>query len=52
MTEGQSVQKHLSHFQKIFTDLLNVGKKIEEKTKMLVLLTSLLPSYEFLVTAF
>ena len=51
MTEGQSMQEHLNHFQKIFTDLFSVGEKVEEKTRALVLLKSLLSSYEFFVTA-
>ena len=51
MTEGQSVQEHLSHFQKILTDLLSVGENVEEKTRALVLLASLPSSYESLVTA-
>ena len=51
MTEGQSVQEHLSHFQKILTDLLSIDENVEEKTRVLVLLASLPPSYEFLVTA-
>ena len=51
MTEGQSVQEHLSHFQKILTNLLSVGEKVEEKARALVLLASLPLSYEFLVTA-
>ena len=46
------MQKHLSHFQKIRTDLLNIGEKVEEKTRALVLLALLLPSYESLVTTF
>ena len=50
MTEGQSVQEHLSHFQKILTDFLSVGEKAEEKIRVLVLLASLPPSYESLVT--
>ena len=45
------MQEHLNHFQKIFTDLLNVGEKIEEKIRALVLLASLSPLYESLVTA-
>ena len=47
MDEGQSVQEHLSHFQNILIDLLNVGEKVEEKTTVLVLLASLLSSYVF-----
>ena len=50
MTEGQSVQAHLSHFQKILTNLLSVGENVEEKTKALVLLASLPPSYESLMS--
>ena len=46
-----SVQEHLSHFQKILTNLLSIGEKVEKKIRVLVLLPSLLPSYEFLVTA-
>ena len=41
MIEGQSVQKHLSHFYKILTDLISVGEKVEEKIRMLVLLALL-----------
>ena len=40
MTEGQSVQEHLSRFQKILIDLFNIGENIKEKTRVLVLLTS------------
>ena len=50
MIEGQSVQEHLSHFQKILTNLLSIGEKVEEKIRVLVLL-ALLPPYESLVTA-
>lgn len=51
MDEGQSVWEHLSNFQKILTDLLSIGEKVKEKTRTLVLLASLPPSYESLVTA-
>ena len=51
MIKKQSKQEHLSHFQKILTDLLSIGEKIEVKTRTLVLLASLPPSCEFLVTA-
>ena len=44
------MQKHLSHFKKILTDLSSIGKKVEEKTRTLVLLVSLSSSYESLVT--
>ena len=49
--ERQSVQEHLSHFQKILTNLLSIGEKVEEKIRMLILLASLSPSYESLMTA-
>ena len=45
------MQEHLSHFQKILTDLLSIGENIEEKTRVLVLLASLPPLYETLVTS-
>ena len=51
MTEGQNVQEHLSNFQRILTDLLSVGEKVEEKTRALVLLSSLPHSFDSLVTA-
>ena len=44
------MQEYLSHFQKILTDFLSVGEKVEEKTRALVLLASLPPSYKSLVT--
>ena len=45
------MQEYLSYFQKILTDLLNVGEKVEEKTIALVLLASVSSSYESLMTA-
>ena len=50
MIERQSIQEHLSHFQKILIDLLSIGEKVEEKIWMLVLLVSFFPSYKSLVT--
>ena len=44
MAEGQSVQEHLTYFQKILTDLLNIGENVEEKIRVLILLASLSPS--------
>ena len=44
------MQKHLSNFQKILIDFFSVGKKIQKKIKVLILLSSLLPSFESLVT--
>ena len=49
MDERQNVQEHLSYFQKILIDLLSVGEKVEEKTKALILLASLPPSYKSLM---
>ena len=43
------MQGHLSHFQKILTDLLSIGEKVDEKIRMLVLLASLSLSYKSLV---
>ena len=51
MDKRQSVQEYLNHFQKILIILLNVGEKVEEKIRALVMLASLSPSYESLVTA-
>ena len=42
--------EHLSNLQKILTDLLHFGEKVEEKIKTLVLLLLLPPSFESLVT--
>ena len=51
IAEGQSMQEHLSYFQKILTDLLSISENVEEKTRALVLLASLFSSFESLVTA-
>ena len=45
------MQEYLSNFQKILTDFLSVGEKVKEKTRVLVLLSSLFFSFESLVTA-
>ena len=50
MNERQSILEHLSNFQKILTNLLNVGEKVEEKIRTLVLLSSLPSSFESLMT--
>ena len=44
------MQEYLSHFQNILTNFFSIGEKVEEKTRALILLASLLPSYESLVT--
>ena len=46
------MQKHLSNFQKILTNLLSTSEKVEEKTRELIFLSSLLLFFESLVTAF
>ena len=51
MSDGQNMQEYLSNFQKILTDLFSITEKVEEKTRTLVLLSSLLSSFEFLVTS-
>ena len=45
------MQEHFIYFQKILTDLLSIDKKVEEKIRVLVLLASLPPLCESLVTA-
>ena len=35
------MQEHLSYFQKILTDLLSIGEKVEEKIRVLVLIALL-----------
>ena len=44
------MQKYLSNFEKILVDLLSIGKKIGEKIRALVLLSSLSSFFESLVT--
>ena len=50
MKEGTPIHEHLSIFNKIISDLLNLDVKLEDEDKALLLLTSLPPSYEHLVT--
>lgn len=49
ISKGQSIQEYLSNLQRILTNLLSDGEKVE-KTKVLDLLSSLLSSFESLVT--
>ena len=44
------MQEHFSNFQKILTNLLRVCEKVEEKIRILILLSSLSPSFDSLVT--
>ena len=46
------MQEYLSNFQKIHTNFFSIGEKVEEKTRALVLLASLLPFFESLMSAF
>ena len=50
MKEGAPIHEHLSIFNTIISDLLCVGENLQEDDKALLLLTSLPPAYEHLVT--
>ena len=50
MKEGAPIHEHLSVFNTIISDLLCVDQKLQKDDKALLLLTSLPPSYEHLVT--
>lgn len=50
MAEGSRLTKHLNEFNRIMTQLLSVEVKIEAEEKALLMLSSLPPSYENLVT--
>src|SRR5436189_5522003 len=50
MTEGTPILQHLNDFNKIVSDLLALEVKMEEEDKALILLSSLPPSYDHLVT--
>lgn len=45
------MHEHLNNFQKILTDLLNIGKKVEKKTRTLVLFSLLFPFFGSLMAA-
>ena len=51
MNEGESVQEHLSNFQKILMNLFSIGEKVKKKIKALVLLSSLFSLFESLTIA-
>ena len=50
MHEGGGIVVHIQEFDQISTDLLNLGVKMDEKDKSLLLLCLLLFSYDLLVT--
>ncbi|KAL5575291.1 hypothetical protein UlMin_016990 [Ulmus minor] len=49
ITEGRDLQGHIDEFNKLVIDLENIGVEYEDEDKALVLLYSLLRSYETLV---
>ena len=51
MKEGIKVLEHLNFFNKIISELLIVDVKINEKNKTLILLNSLLESYDRIAAA-
>ena len=50
MQEGLNLAQHINIFNQIITDLIRVDVKIEDEDKTIILLCSLPPSYEHLVT--
>ncbi|XP_077221004.1 uncharacterized protein LOC143854779 [Tasmannia lanceolata] len=50
MKEGTEVMDHLNAYNKIICQLSNIDVEIDDEDKALILLTSLPPSYEYLVT--
>jgi len=50
MKEGTTVLEHLNFFNKVINQLLAVDVKIDEEDKALILLSSLLESYDHIVT--
>ena len=50
MNEGTAVLEHLNFFKKVISELLTVDAKIDEKSKALILLSSLSQSYDHIVT--
>ena len=50
MQEGGNVVDHIQQFDQMWNELLNVGVKFEEEDKSLLLLCSLPPSFDALVT--
>src|SRR3954466_12876034 len=50
MAEGMPILQHLNAFNKIVSDLLVLEVKLQEEDKALILLSSLPPSYDHLMT--
>ena len=50
MKEGTAVLEHLNFFNKVISELLAVDVKIDEQDKALILLHSLLESYDHIIT--
>src|SRR3954467_14251915 len=50
MAEGTPILQHMNAFNKIVSNLLALEVKLEEEDKALILLSSLLPSYDHLIT--
>ena len=50
MQEGENVVDHIQQFDQMCIELLNVGVKFEEEDKSLLLLCSLQPSFDALMT--
>jgi hypothetical protein len=50
MEENIDILEHLNKFNMLNSQLLNFGVKIEEKNKVIVMLASLPPLYDHLVT--
>ncbi|KAL1187723.1 Retrovirus-related Pol polyprotein from transposon TNT 1-94 [Cardamine amara subsp. amara] len=51
MSEGSNLIQHVNQFNQITTDLGRVGVTVEDEDKAMMLLCSLTPEYETLVTA-
>ena len=50
MAEGAGLAQHVHTFNKIISDLLGIDIKFDDENKAMMLLSSLLASYEHLVT--
>ena len=47
MNEGTVMMEHLNFFKKVISELLTIDVKIDEEDKMLILLSSLIESYDY-----
>jgi len=50
MNEGTTLLEHLNFFNKVINELLAVDVKIDEEDKALILLSSLIRSYDHIIT--